>query len=85
MQVIGMSSAVEAVSTPQSDVWMTREGEARTCRSQAHKGAHERGRITEEPCAGKLCAAGRGAESLPQAREVRRETSGPSDSPEGES
>jgi hypothetical protein len=50
MQVIGMSSAGEAVSTPSSDVWMTREGEARTCRSQARKGAHDRGRITEEPC-----------------------------------
>jgi len=54
MQVIGISSAAEAVSTPESDVWMTREGEARTCRSQVRKGAHDRGRITEEPCAGKL-------------------------------
>ena len=48
--MIGMSSAGEAVSTPESDVWMTREGEAGTCRSQARKGAHDRGRITEEPC-----------------------------------
>jgi hypothetical protein len=29
---------------------MTRVGEARTCRSQARQGAHDRGRITEEPC-----------------------------------
>ena len=50
MQVIGISSAAEAVSTPESDVWMTREGEARTCRAQARKGAHDRGHITEEPC-----------------------------------
>jgi len=53
MQVIGISSAAEAVSTPSSDVWMTREGEAPTCRSQARKGAHDKGRITEEPCARK--------------------------------
>jgi hypothetical protein len=33
----------------------------------------------------KLCAAGRGIESLTQSREVRRDTSGPSDLPEGES
>jgi hypothetical protein len=84
MQVIGTSRAAEAVSTPVSDGGMTRKGEARTCRSQARRGAHDRGRITEEPCARKPCAAGRGAESLPQAREVRRDTSGPSDSPEGE-
>jgi hypothetical protein len=50
MSVIGTSSAAEAVSTPLSDVWMTREGEAPTCRSQAQQGAHDRGRITEEPC-----------------------------------
>jgi hypothetical protein len=50
MPVIGTSSAAEAVSTPSSDVWMTREGEAPTCRSQARKGAHDKGRITEEPC-----------------------------------
>src|SRR6266446_9466916 len=31
------------------------------------------------------CAAVRGTESLTQSREVRRETSGPSDAPEGES
>ena len=30
------------------------EGEAPTYRSQARKGAHDRGRITEEPCEGKL-------------------------------
>jgi hypothetical protein len=29
---------------------MTRKGEAPKCRSQARKGAHDRGRITEEPC-----------------------------------
>jgi hypothetical protein len=29
---------------------MTREGEAPTSRSQARKGAHDKGRITEEPC-----------------------------------
>jgi hypothetical protein len=50
MYVIGTSSAAEAVSTPSSDVWMTREGEAPTCRSQARKGAHDKGRIAEEPC-----------------------------------
>ena len=54
MSVIGTSSAAEAVSTPSRDVWMTREGEAPTCRSQARKGAHDKGRITEEPCEGKL-------------------------------
>jgi hypothetical protein len=54
MQVIGMSSAAEAVSTPLSDVWMTREGEAPTCRSQARKGANDNGHIAEEPCEGKL-------------------------------
>jgi hypothetical protein len=73
------------VSTPLSDGGLTREGEAPTGRSHARQGAHDRGRITEEPCDGKRCAAGRGAESLTQSREVRRETSGPSDSPEGES
>ncbi len=56
MQVIGMSSAAEAVRTPESDVWMTREGEARTCRSQARKGANDSGHIIEEPCAGKLAS-----------------------------
>jgi hypothetical protein len=50
MSVIGTSSAAEAVSTPLRDVWMTREGEAPTCRSPARKGAHDQGRITEEPC-----------------------------------
>ena len=49
-----MSSAAEAVSTPLSDVGMTREGEAPKCRSQARQGAHDKGRTTEEPCAGKL-------------------------------
>jgi hypothetical protein len=38
-----------------------------------------------EPDAVKVCAAGRGTESLTQSREVRRDTSGPSDLPEGES
>src|SRR5215831_20669288 len=37
------------------------------------------------PCAVKVCAAGRGAESLMQSGEVRREASGSSDLPEGES
>ena len=36
-----------------------------------------------EPGAVQGCAAGRGTESLTQSREVRRETAGPSDSPEG--
>ena len=40
---------------------------------------------TGEPDTSKVCAAVRGTESLTQSREVRRETSGPSDSPEGES
>jgi len=56
MYVIGMSNAAEAVSTPQSDVGMTRKGEASKCRSQARKGTHDKGRITEEPCAGKLAS-----------------------------
>jgi hypothetical protein len=51
--VIGMSSAAEAMSTPSSDVWITRKGEAPKCRSQARKGAHDKGHITEEPCARK--------------------------------
>jgi hypothetical protein len=50
MQVIGISRAAEALSTPLSDVGMPREGEAPTCRSQAQQGAHDKGRITEEPC-----------------------------------
>jgi hypothetical protein len=54
MYVMGRSSAAEAVSTPVSDVGMTREGEAPTCRSPARKGAHDKGRPTAEPCAGKL-------------------------------
>jgi hypothetical protein len=58
MQVIGMSSAGEAVSTPESDVWMTRKGEAPKCRSQAQQGAHDRGPIAEEPCARKLARTG---------------------------
>jgi hypothetical protein len=39
----------------------------------------------KKPRVVKACAAVRGTESLTQSREVRRETSGPSDSPEGES
>ena len=31
------------------DGW-TRKGEAPTCRAQAQEGAHDRGRITAEPC-----------------------------------
>ena len=49
------------------------------------KGTRDKGRIAEEPGEGKLCAAGRGVESLTQSGEVRRNTSGPSDSPEDES
>ncbi len=45
----------------------------------------DKDRVTEEPCAVKVCAVERGAESLTQSREVRRNTSGPSDLPEGES
>ena len=41
-------------------------------------GAHDKGRSTEEPGEGKLCAAGRGAESLTQSRRARRETPGSS-------
>ncbi len=41
-------------------------------------GTHDKGRNTEEPGEGKLCAAGRGAESLTQSRGVRRETPGSS-------
>ena len=41
-------------------------------------GTHDKGHITEEPGEGKLCAAGRGAESLTQSRGVRRETPGSS-------
>ena len=41
-------------------------------------GPHDKGHITEEPGEGKLCAAGRGAESLTQSRGVRRETPGSS-------
>jgi hypothetical protein len=66
--MIGISSAAEAVNTPESDVWMTREGEAPTCSSQARKGAHARGRITEEPCARKpartVLKQRRGSDSL---------------------
>jgi hypothetical protein len=46
--------------------------------SQPLKGAHDKGRIAEEPGEGKLCAAGRGAESLTESRGVRRETPGSS-------
>jgi hypothetical protein len=42
------------------------------------KGAHDKGRIAEEPGEGRLCAAGRGAASLTQSRGVRRETHGSS-------
>jgi hypothetical protein len=41
--------------------------------------------IIEEPCARKLCAAERGVEYSIESREVRRDTSGSSDLPEGES
>src|SRR6266704_7025768 len=39
---------------------------------------HGKGSVTEEPCARKRCAAGRGAASLTQSRGVRRETPGSS-------
>jgi hypothetical protein len=42
------------------------------------QGAHDKGHIAEEPDEGKLCAAGRGAESLTESRGVRRETPGSS-------
>jgi len=58
MYVIGTSRAAEAVSTPSRDVGMTREGEAPKCKSQARKGTHDKGRTTEEPCAGKLARTG---------------------------
>ena len=48
-------------------------------------GVNDNHRTTEEPDAGKLCAAERGAEYLTQSGETRREVSGPSGSPEGES
>ena len=41
-------------------------------------GTQDKGRSTEEPGEGKLCAAGRGAASLTQSRGVRRETPGSS-------
>src|SRR5215471_21405419 len=41
--------------------------------------------LCREPYEAKVCAAGRGAESLMQSGEVRREASGSSDLPEGES
>src|SRR5215813_4657865 len=41
-------------------------------------GTHDKGRSTEEPGEGKLCAAGRGAASLTESRGVRRETPGSS-------
>ena len=41
--------------------------------------------LSREPDEAKVCAAGRGAESLTQSGEGRREASGSSDLPEGES
>jgi hypothetical protein len=41
--------------------------------------------VPGKPGAVKACAAGRGAESVTQSREVRRNTSGPADLPESES
>ena len=72
-----MSSAAEAVSTPSSDVWMTRQGEAPTCRSQARKGAHDKGRITEEPCEVETLMHGSKAEAgrvIPASTVTRRPT-----------
>ena len=42
---------------------MTRAGEAPTCRSQAWKGAHDRGRTTEEPCEVEILTHGSAAEA----------------------
>jgi hypothetical protein len=42
---------------------MTREGEARTCRSQARKGAHDRGRLPEEACEVETLMHGSAAET----------------------
>jgi hypothetical protein len=50
MKVIGLNNAEYAMSTPSSDVWMTRKGEARKDRSQAREGANDKEHITEEPC-----------------------------------
>ena len=49
------------------------------------RGVPDQHQVVEEPCDAKVCAAGRGVESLTQSGEVRRNTSGPSDSPEDES
>jgi hypothetical protein len=49
------------------------------------KGNEGKGPDRRSPCAVKVCAAVRDVGYLVQPGEVRRETSGPSDSPEGES
>jgi hypothetical protein len=69
MQMIGTRSAAEAMSTPESEGWMPREGEAPTCRSQALKGTHDTGHITEEPYARKPASTvlkQRGGERFPR-------------------
>jgi hypothetical protein len=81
MQVIGMSSAEEAVSTPLSDVWMTRKGEAPKSRSPAQQGARDRGHITEEPCEVETLMHGFGAEAggaIPSSTVTGRGASGAS-------
>jgi hypothetical protein len=55
------------------------------CRREAEGRALHGVFVRLERSAVKVCAAGRGAESVTQSREVRRETSGPSVLPEGES
>jgi hypothetical protein len=50
--------AAEAVRTPSSEVEMSRVGEAPLCRSQARKGAQDKGRVTEEPCEGQRSRTG---------------------------
>ena len=53
--------------------------------SQHMKSMEREVRDSLEPYDARGCAAERGAEYLIQSGEVRKETSGPSDSPEGES
>jgi len=54
------------------------EGPKDNLSSRPYDGPHDKSHTTEEPDEGKLCAAGRGAESLTQSRGVRRETPGSS-------
>lgn len=59
--------------------------DVKTARDKRQKGANDRSQIAEEPDELKVCAAEREAQSLTESGEVRRNTSGPSDLPEGES